>query len=102
MIHINIVSLSKNYMKIKEFLVELELTPYLIAITEIKIKKDSNTHLYVDLPNYNFVHNDTSANAGGCCFYVRNDIAYCNRSELSLNDPNVEDLWLKVSSIWDH
>ena len=50
-------------------------------------------HINVNLPEYNFIHCDTSARAGGVGFYIEDGLQYIPKN-VSLNLNNVEDMWI--------
>ena len=51
---------------------ELDNRPDVLAISETKL--DGEKILRSHIPNYNFVSSNSSTNAGGVAFYVRNTL----------------------------
>ena len=96
MIHFNTRSLAKNKNLIEEFITEIKYSPEIIGISETKI--NSNTCLNLNIPNFDFFHNDSPTNAGGVGIYVNQSLKYKLRNDLLLNVPNCEDLWAEVST----
>jgi len=45
-----------------------------------------------------FVRNDSPTCAGGVGFYIKNNMQYRLRTELSLNIQQCEDLWLEIET----
>ena len=67
-IHFNTRSLAKNKNLIEEFSTEIKYSPEIIGISETKI--NSNPCLNLNIPNFDFFHNDSPTNAGGVGIYV--------------------------------
>ena len=60
MVHFNTRSLAKNKHLIEEFITEVKYSPEVIGISETKI--NSNTCLNLNIPGFDFFHNDSSTN----------------------------------------
>jgi len=58
-IHLNIVSLSKNLYKLENFLTQVRYAPDIIAITETRINYSVPNIYNVNLQGYKFIHVDT-------------------------------------------
>ena len=72
MIHFNIRSLAKKKNLIKKFLTEIKYSPEIIGISETKI--NSSTCLNLNIPNFDFFHNDSPTNAGWVGIYVNQSL----------------------------
>ena len=64
-----------------------------IAITETWLD-DKYTDACVSIDGYNLIRRDRDGHAGGVCAYIREDLAYNDRSDL--NNPGLEDLWFEI------
>ena len=53
--------------------------------------------LNIELPGYEFIHNPTIISAGGCAFYIKQEIKFQIRTELSMKNKDCEDIWLQVT-----
>ena len=95
-IHVNIVSLSKNLYKLENFLTQVVYAPDIIAINETRIKYSVPNIYYVNLQGYKFIHADTHKNAGGVGLYVKNctDIIILNKRQIKNCD--CETLWVEI------
>ena len=52
----------------------------------------------MQIPNYLFFHNDFSTNAGGTGMYIKQNLKYKLRQDLSLNVPKCEDTWVEIEA----
>ena len=77
MIHINIVSLSFNFDKVKTLLYALDNQPSIIAISESRIHKNNRDAVDIDLPGYAFLYDPSPVNgtAGGQPFMLKSPLA---------------------------
>ena len=92
--YFNTRSLAKNKRLIEEFITEIDYLPEMIGISETKL--NVNTCLNLNIPFYNFFHNDSPFNAGGVGIYVKQNLNYRLRADISLNVPKCEDIWKDV------
>ena len=74
MIHFNTRSLAKNKSLIEEIVTEIKYSPEIIGVSETK--HNSNTCLNLNIPNFDFFHNDSFTNAGGVGIYVNQSLKY--------------------------
>ena len=94
--HFNTRSLAKNKNLREEFITEINHSPEVIGISETKINE--NISLNLQIPNYLFFHNDSSTNAGGTGMYIKQNLKYKLRQDLSLNVPKCEDTWVEIET----
>ena len=85
---------------------ELQFPLSIMGLSETKIKKDNICLLNTNLSGYNFVSQPTFSNAGGVGLYVRDNLKYILRLDLSLSDENFQGLWIEVETsdrklIWE-
>ena len=92
-LHCNIRSLSANHNKLSVMLSELGSPFSLIALTETKIKYGEDLITNVDIPGYTFVSQPSYSNAGGLGLFVKNDLKYTIRNDLSTSENDFETLW---------
>lgn len=87
----NIRGLSSNINSVHQHLQNVK--PHLLALTETQVKPSVNTsHLLCP----NFELHTRFRFKGGVCVFVRSDLS-CHREE-SLEPPNKDIMWLKISS----
>ena len=91
----NIRSLQKNFDDFYHLLTELNTLPNLICISEIRLKDTSNLRL-VNVARYNIVTKSSKTHAGGIAMYVSETSEFEVVQNYSINDPNCEDLWIKL------
>ena len=93
LLHLNIRSLHKNYDSLYEFLIELNVLPDIICLTETRLK--SQPLVNIDIPNYSFVHVNSDSFAGGVAVYLSNKLQYllCPTQYQLYNS---ESLWLSI------
>ena len=87
------LSLHKNYELLYELIKALQILSHVICITEICIKNQPLSNL--DLPNYCFVHVNTTTNVCGVTIYVSDNLKHkvCeNQNQLC----NSEALWVNI------
>ena len=97
--HINLRSLSTNFDNLSVMLEELQFPFSIIGLSETKIKKGNICLLNTNLSGYNFVSQSTFSNVGGIGLYVRDNLKYILRHDVSLSDENFQGLWIEVQWI---
>ena len=93
LLHVNVQSLHKNYDILYELIESLQTLPHAICITKTHIKNQLLSNL--DLPNYSFVHVNSTTNAGGVAMYISDNLKYkvCeNQYQLC----HSEALWVNI------
>ena len=73
-LHVNVRSLHKNYDLFYKLIESLQILPHVICMTETRIKNQPLSNL--DLPNYSFVHVNSTTNAGGAAMYISDNFKY--------------------------
>ena len=71
MFHINIASLSLHIDDLRTLLHVLDHQFDVIAVSETKIKEDSNPITNIDIDGYNFVHTPTKTDFGGVGLFIK-------------------------------
>ena len=69
-LHINIRSIQKNLSKLKEMLINYQLSPDVIAITEVVLT--AKFHFNASLTGYTFVNKLSLLKCGAVGFFIRN------------------------------
>ena len=98
-LHCNIRSLSANYDNLHHLLEETNCSFSLIGLSETKFVKNKENFVNVNIMGYNFIHEPTLSNAGGVGFYIRNDIKFSFRNDLSTSTSDFETLWIEISQL---
>lgn len=94
----NIRSLSANHDKLVDMIFELHYPFSLIGVTETKLKFDHEPITNCNLPGYCFVSQPSHSNAGGVGFYIKNDIKFTPRTDLTKSTNEFEALWIEVQN----
>ena len=94
MFHITISSLSKNFDDLKYLLKTKNLNCDIIAISEIRITKNTNKIFNINLNNYAFEFTPTESSAGRTLIYVANHLACKPRADLQIYKKRDLDLLL--------
>ena len=94
--HFSVRSLSKNKEKIEQYFDGITKLPDVIAISETKLNSNSVSNL--NIPNYTFLRKDSPTCAGGVGFYIKGNMQYRIRNDLSLNVQHCEDLWIELET----
>ena len=98
-IHINTVSLLKNYDSIVDMLASLQPIPSILFLSETRIKdpvsKFQLNQIRIDGFNKPFLDN-TTTNAGGTAIYVSENLNYIERPDIKFNHPDCEACFIEV------
>ena len=114
MMHINVVSIKKNKIKIDQMFSERDVSPDVIALSETRIKTGlgagddltvSDTQIKpgsevgdkLNIPGYDFIFEPTPFNAGGVALYAKHHLDMKRRNDLKLQVENCEDIWASVT-----
>ena len=93
--HMNIRSVTKNLSKLDSLLSDIDHEFSIVALSETWLKSDN--YLLYGINNYNSEHSYRSTKGGGgVALYVKNDIEYFLRDDLSTNDKNIECLFIEI------
>ena len=65
-----------------------------MAFSETKINS-FNINL-INIAKYQFEHSDSLSNAGGVGLYVREDLQYVFRTDISIDCPSCENLFVEI------
>ena len=95
LIHVNIRSIHRNIGKLNDLLLSSKFEPHIKSISETKLKPEEDCR--VRLAGYNFVHSGSPTNAGGVGLFIKSNLIYDIFPTYSLNTPDCEDLWIRLS-----
>ena len=95
--HFNIRSLRKNFKSLEQ-LVNLNLLPDVIRLTETKIKINALNYIPNQLPGYQFLHSDSATNSGGVGILIKDNVDFVLRGHLQFKSLNCENLWLELKN----
>ena len=98
----NIRSLSANYDNLVNLLSELASAFSLIGLTETKIKLNQDPIVNTKLSGYNFLSQPTYSNAGGVGFYIKEDLEFTVRDDLTISKNEFEALWIELYNDSQH
>ena len=101
MFHINIASLSLHLDDLKTFLKILDHPFDVIAVSETKIKdnSDSSPVTNFDIEGYNFYHTPTKTDFGGVGLYIKNNYTVKPRGDLSHSVSTIfESIFMELES----
>ena len=82
--HLNIHSLQYHIVDLKILLSTLDYDFDILAISETKLRKGSESTKCIDIPNYHCEHTPTEANKGGTLIYISNKLNYKPRTDLQI------------------
>lgn len=89
----NIRSLNKNIDSIQEeIFMECTEMPDILAFSETKLNQNSTIPGW---EGYSFEHVDSLTDFGGVGIFIKNEIDYNVRDDLSINSTRCEDLWIE-------
>lgn len=90
----NIRSLNANFDQLIQMLADLNFPFTIIGLTETWINSDYSVDYY--LPGYTFISQETKLRAGGVEAFIRNDITFHIRDDLSSSTDEGEILWVEI------
>ena len=96
-LHFNVRSLQKNIDKLITLLATFSEAPYIIAISETK-RTYGQPLVNVDITGYDFIHRVSITKAGGVGFYIKQNLFYKQKSDISINSNFVENMWIEVKT----
>ena len=89
LLHLDIRSLQKKFDNFYNFLTSLPTAPYVISLTETKIKDKPLCNL--SIPGYTFLHVNSLTNAGDVGVYINNNLHF-KQIHLSVKCATCEDI----------
>ena len=95
-LHCNIRSLAKNFDSLHNMLKRLHYKFSVIGRTEIKFQLDQDPIVNCDLSGYKFISQPSFSNNGGAGFFVKNDLKYFIRDDLTDFKDECEALWIEI------
>ena len=97
-IHCNIRSLAANHDNLTTLLSNLKHNFHIIGLSETKIVINKDCVANISISGYQFFSQPSVHNAGGVGFYIRNEIEFHLRDDLSSTTDDYESLWIEVHS----
>ena len=95
----NIRSLQANFDNLANMLTELYFLISVVGVTETKLKNDKEVLLNINITGYSFLSQPSCTNAGGVGVYIKNNLGYIHRSDLSAQLQNdYESLWIEIQN----
>ena len=94
--HLNIRLLHKNFDSLCDLLSKLLQKPYIIGLSETKIK--DKPQINISIPGYTFLHNNSDTNADGVGLYV-SDIFQFQELTFKASFSGCVSLWIKLSRL---
>ena len=90
----NIGSLNANFDKLNELLINYDILPDIIPISETKLKLSQVYN--AKLSGYHFYHKGTTTRWGGVGLLIKESLSISICKEFDLNIPNCEDMWIQL------
>ena len=97
-LHCNIRSLAANIDKVSLLLNDLKYPFSVIRLTETRIKHQIDILVNINLYGYTFLSQPSITNAGGVGLFVKEDLSYVPRNDLSISKTEFEALWIDIES----
>ena len=97
-ISFNIRSLKKNFEEFKDFITDLEYKFSVISLSETWCLDDPRNESLYKLNNYTCVHQARSGerSGGGTCLFIHSSLSFQKRSDLSVNNNDIESLSIEI------
>ncbi|XP_065654714.1 uncharacterized protein LOC136081332 [Hydra vulgaris] len=99
MLHINIISIQKNFESLKQLLYKIGIKFQIICLSETWCKdKNIENNSNFQLPNYKVIHQVRASNkeGGGLCIYIKNSILFKVKPNLSSTTTDYESLCIEI------
>ena len=81
---------------------ELAFTFSLIGLTETKIKLNQDPIVNTKLSGYHYLSQPTYSNAGGVGFYIKEDLEFTVRDDLTISKNEFEAIWIELHNDSQH
>ena len=94
-IHVNIVSLLKNFDAFTNFLNKFQKAVDIICLSETRLNDGKLS--YCSLPGYRLFCNNSVTRAGGSAIYVSDRLTCSQLSQIKIKCNGCEDVWVKVN-----
>ena len=65
-----------------------------MCVLETRIKRDPSVN--ISLPQYNFVHDDSTTRAGGVAIYVSKKFRFETKPKIKMKIDDYKDLWINI------
>ena len=75
---------------------ELNISFSLIGLSETKFKIDKSPLVNVDLLCYTLISEPSLSNADGVAFYIKSDLQFITRTDLTKSKQEFEALWIEI------
>ena len=95
-LHCNIRSLSKIIGLLEDMLYSSSEQPDVLGVSETRL--NANTIFNTELINYNIYQADSSTPAGGVALYVSKALTSFPRSDITLDMPLMEYVWVEIAT----
>ena len=98
LIHINAVSLIKNYDTIVDTLAEFKPNPSIIFISETRLhdSKIKQQLKQIRIEGYKVAYNNSPSNAGGTAIYVSDNLQFIKRPDIKFEHPECESCFIEI------
>ena len=90
----NIRSLNANFDKLNELLINYDIVPDIMAMSETKLELSQVYN--AKLSGYHFYHKGTTTSWGGVGLFIKESLSISICMEFDLNTPNCEHMWIQL------
>ena len=96
----NIASLQAHINELKQLLAIVKKPFDIIEITETKLREDMDILGNISINGYKFESTPTSTFFGGAALYIRDNLHYRVRTDLSFSETNVgESIFIEITQV---
>lgn len=81
---------------------DLDYKFFILGLSETKFITDKDLVDNISIPGYSFVSKPSLSNAGGVGLFVKSDLNYTIREDLSQVEPEFETIWIEVDNRKHH
>ena len=68
----------------------------IIGLSEIKFTQNKEVVSNIEIPNYNFIYQQSFSNSGGVGIYIKENIKFVRRNDLDFVSNFCETLWIEI------
>ena len=97
-LNFNIRSMRKNFEEFRNFIYKLDFEFSIISLTETWCLDDPRNESLFKLNNYTSIHQSrySDRNGGGTCIFIHNSLIFKKRSDLCVNNNDIESLTIEI------
>ena len=98
LLQINLCSLPLHHDELFGLLSIIDIDFEVIGLCEMKLPKDIPIRLNTNIPGYKFHHISSNSASGGVGIYVKSNLTFNKRDDLTYCDNDFETIWIEIDN----